>query len=89
MDMLDYRGEAVVHVIRPLRCVQCWCFCCLQVRSLNGVAVGTITKKWSGLVKEYFTDIDNFGVSFPMDLDVNMKATLLATTMLIVTHDLR
>ncbi|XP_077536245.1 phospholipid scramblase 2-like [Haemaphysalis longicornis] len=140
MDMVDYRGEAVVHVIRPLRCVQCWCFCCLQelqvqappgtpigfvsqrcslcyptftvydrfykpaltivgplctqslpcacdvkfeVRSLNGVAVGTITKKWSGLIKEYFTDIDNFGISFPMDLDVNMKATLLATTMLI------
>ncbi|KAH9375975.1 hypothetical protein HPB48_016568 [Haemaphysalis longicornis] len=145
MDMVDYRGEAVVHVIRPLRCVQCWCFCCLQelqvqappgtpigfvsqrcslcyptftvydrfykpaltivgplctqslpcacdvkfeVRSLNGVAVGTITKKWSGLIKEYFTDIDNFGISFPMDLDVNMKATLLATTMLIVSSSL-
>ncbi|KAH9375888.1 hypothetical protein HPB48_008962 [Haemaphysalis longicornis] len=141
MDMVDYRGEAVVHVIRPLRCAHCWCFCCLQqlqvqappgtligsvsqkwslcypiftvydrfhkptltiagpfctqslpcacdvkfeVRSLNGVAVGTITKKWSGLVKELFTDADNFGVSFPMDLDVNMKATLLAATMLIL-----
>ncbi|KAH9375990.1 hypothetical protein HPB48_021477 [Haemaphysalis longicornis] len=57
-----------------------------QVRSMNGIAIGAITKKWSGLVKEYFTDIDNFGVSFPMDLDVHLKATLLATTMLIVSN---
>jgi hypothetical protein len=26
---------------------------------------GKITKKWSGLLKEGFTDADNFGVTFP------------------------
>ncbi|XP_077536268.1 phospholipid scramblase 1-like [Haemaphysalis longicornis] len=140
MDMYDHKGTSVIHLTRPLRCVQCWCFCCLQeltvqappgtniayvyqncsicyptftiydrnykpaltivgpmctqsmpcscdvkfeVRSMNGVVIGAITKKWSGLIKEYFTDADNFGVSFPKDLDVNLKASLLATTMLI------
>ncbi|XP_064642030.1 phospholipid scramblase 2-like isoform X2 [Lineus longissimus] len=45
--------------------------------------VGKISKQWSGLVREYFTDADNFGVNFPMDLDVKMKATLLGAVFLI------
>lgn len=32
---------------------------------------------------EMISDADNFGVTFPMDLDVKMKATLLAATFLI------
>jgi hypothetical protein len=36
-------------------------------------------------VKEAFTDADNFGVgvSFPLDLDVKVKATLLGAVFLI------
>ncbi|XP_036354549.1 phospholipid scramblase 2-like isoform X1 [Octopus sinensis] len=45
--------------------------------------VATISKEFSGLVKEMFTKADNFGISFPMDLDVNMKATLLGSVFLI------
>ncbi|KAK3598596.1 hypothetical protein CHS0354_039618 [Potamilus streckersoni] len=45
--------------------------------------VGCITKQWSGLVKEAFTDADNFGVSFPMDLDVNIKAVMMGAVFLI------
>ena len=30
-----------------------------------------------------FTDADNFGISFPMDLDVRVKATLLGALFLI------
>lgn len=45
--------------------------------------VGMITKQWSGLLKEAFTDTDNFGVSFPKDLDVKAKATLLGAVFLI------
>ena len=47
--------------------------------------MGKISKQWSGLAKEVFTDTDNFGISFPLDLDVKMKATLLGAVFLIVS----
>ena len=47
--------------------------------------VGKISKQWTGLIKEHFTDADNFGINFPMDLDVNVKATLLGACFLIVS----
>ena len=34
--------------------------------------VGMISKQWTGLIKEAFTDADNFGISFPLDLDVKV-----------------
>jgi len=49
----------------------------------DGQEVGKITKQWSGLAREAFTDSDNFGINFPMDLDVRCKATLLAAVFLI------
>jgi len=47
--------------------------------------VGKISKKWSGLIREAFTDADNFGIQFPMDLDVRMKAVMLGACFLIVS----
>ena len=35
--------------------------------------VGKITKQWTGLGKELFTDADNFGINFPLDLDVKVR----------------
>jgi len=56
-----------------------------QVLSKDGsVQVGKITKQWSGLIREAFTDSDHFGISFPLDLDVHMKAVLLGACFLIV-----
>jgi len=45
--------------------------------------VGKISKQWTGVMKEAFTDADNFGVNFPVDLDVKIKATLMAAVFLI------
>jgi len=45
--------------------------------------VGRISKQWTGLIKEAFTDMDNFGITFPMDLDVRCKATLIGACFLI------
>lgn len=67
------------------------CFTCnicgdveFDVTSTDGeTQVGRISKQWTGLVKEMFTDADNFGVAFPMDLDVKMKATMLGAVFLI------
>ncbi|CAG0899734.1 unnamed protein product [Cyprideis torosa] len=54
-----------------------------EVKNMSGQKVGKISKQWSGLVKEAFTDADTFGVSFPMDLDVRTKATLMGAVFLI------
>lgn len=64
------------------------CSCCsdvnFELKSLDeGSVVGKISKQWSGAVKEYFTDADNFGVQFPMDLDVKIKAVILGACFLI------
>jgi len=50
----------------------------------NGSRVfGKITKKWSGLLKEGFTDADNFGVTFPGEWSIEQKAVFLGTIFLI------
>jgi len=49
----------------------------------DGMVFGKITKKWSGLMKEGFTDADNFGVTFEPSCDYNLKAILLGAVFLI------
>ena len=57
----------------------------LQVFTKDGTEVGKVTKQWTGFVQEHFTDADNFGINFPMDLDVRVKATMLGALFLIVS----
>ncbi|XP_036377524.1 phospholipid scramblase 1 isoform X1 [Megalops cyprinoides] len=45
--------------------------------------IGKISKQWTGLLREAFTDTDNFGIQFPMDLDVRMKAVMIGACFLI------
>uniref|UniRef100_A0A1A9W564 Phospholipid scramblase n=1 Tax=Glossina brevipalpis TaxID=37001 RepID=A0A1A9W564_9MUSC len=54
-----------------------------NILSLTGENIGKISKQWSGLAREIFTDADFFGIIFPLDLDVRMKAVLLGATFLI------
>lgn len=81
----DAAGNIVLRIEGPC----CTMSCCgsdvdFQVLSADGaVEVGKISKKWSGLAKELFTDADNFGISFPMDLDIKMKAVMIGACMLI------
>ena len=82
----DASGHPVLRIEGPF----CTCSICgdveFDVISKDGAQkVGKITKQWSGLVREAFTDADNFGISFPMDLDVNMKAVMLGACFLIVS----
>ncbi|XP_067380166.1 phospholipid scramblase 2-like isoform X1 [Channa argus] len=139
MKIKDNMGREVIRLIRPFRCVSCWCPCCLQemevqappgttigyikqdwhpflprfsiqganketVMKLEGPCfacnccgdvnfelkgkdsdkpIGRISKQWSGLLKEVFTDTDNFGIQFPLDMDVKMKAVLMGACFLI------
>lgn len=80
----DEAGKPVLKIIGP--CLFCDCLLDIEFEIWNlerSVQVGRITKQWSGLLKEVFTDADNFGISFPMDLDVKIKATLLGAVFLI------
>ncbi|CAK6952841.1 phospholipid scramblase 2-like [Scomber scombrus] len=138
MKIKDNTDREVIRLIRPFRCVSCWCPCCLQemevqappgttvgyvkqdwhpclpkfsiqganketlmklegpcfacnccgdvnfeLKSKADQTIGRISKQWSGLLKEVFTDTDNFGIQFPMDLDVKMKAVLMGACFLI------
>uniref|UniRef100_A0A8C3YL15 Phospholipid scramblase n=1 Tax=Catagonus wagneri TaxID=51154 RepID=A0A8C3YL15_9CETA len=78
------RREDVLKITGP--CVVCSCCADIdfEIKSLDDKhVVGKISKQWSGLVREMFTDVDNFGIQFPLDLDVKMKAVMLGACFLI------
>uniref|UniRef100_A0A9J7YIG0 Phospholipid scramblase n=1 Tax=Cyprinus carpio carpio TaxID=630221 RepID=A0A9J7YIG0_CYPCA len=62
----------------------CECKCCSDVMSLDKTSViGRISKQLTGFEAEAFTDADNFGLQFPMDLDAEIKAVVLGGCFLI------
>ncbi|KAK7483136.1 hypothetical protein BaRGS_00025632 [Batillaria attramentaria] len=54
-----------------------------QILTTDKNQVGEISKQFSGLLKELFTDADNFGIKFPLDMQVDLKANLLGSVFLI------
>jgi len=83
-DILDAHEEKVLEVVGGV----CICSCCadipFEVRSADGTKIGDIIKQYGGYVQEAYTDADNFSISFPKDLDVRAKITLLACLFLVV-----
>uniref|UniRef100_A0A182J931 Phospholipid scramblase n=1 Tax=Anopheles atroparvus TaxID=41427 RepID=A0A182J931_ANOAO len=82
-NIKDQHGDTVLIIRGPC----CQCSLCGDVKFLvlskDGTEVGKVTKQWTGFVQEHFTDADNFGINFPMDLDVRVKATMLGALFLI------
>ncbi len=76
-SVLDGSGREIFQLFGPI--LHPWTF---EIRK-NGMEYGKITKKWSGLLKEGFTDADNFGVSFPTGWDIKVKALFLGAVFLI------
>lgn len=84
LTIQNEKMEDVLKIVGPF----CACKCCsdvnFKVMSLDEVTeVGMISKQWTGLMQEAFTDADNFGIKFPLDLDVKIKAVLLGGCFLI------
>jgi uncharacterized protein YxjI len=73
----DGSGQEAFQLFGPI--LHPWTF---EIRQGDS-AVGKITKEWSGLLKEGFTDADNFGVKFPADWDIKLKALFLGAVFLI------
>uniref|UniRef100_A0A8D0GHU9 Phospholipid scramblase n=1 Tax=Sphenodon punctatus TaxID=8508 RepID=A0A8D0GHU9_SPHPU len=54
-----------------------------EVLSVDGTPVGRICRQWTGWMRESYTDADNFGIQFPLDLDVKMKALIMGACFLL------
>ncbi|XP_033096331.1 phospholipid scramblase 1-like [Anneissia japonica] len=85
LELLDAHDRPVFDIQAPCCCrmIQCPCGCTDDVEinildSKSKERVGVISKQWAGVAKECFTKADNFSIQFPMDLDVKMKAALIA-----------
>jgi len=76
-SVMDTSGRPVFEIKGPA--FRPWTFLIKE----NGREIGKITKKWSGFLKESFTDADNFGLEFPVNLDVPLKSLLLGALFLI------
>lgn len=77
-------SECLFLIKGPCRCIPYCCRTDFKITSQDGYSkVGRLTKKWSGGLKEMFTDADNFGVEFPVHLNVDIKSTILAAVFLI------
>lgn len=74
VDATEGRGyEIHGPLFRP------WTFRILR----HGSECGMIRKKWSGSLREIFTDADFFGIQFPRDADVRLKTVFLGAVFLI------
>lgn len=73
----DSTGREIYKIFGPF--IHPWTFRILK----NDREVGKISKKWTGLGKEVFTDADNFNVTFPSNINIEQKAILLGVLFLI------
>ena len=80
-DVEDATGNVVAGILGPF--LRPWTFQIL----VDGQQRGAIRKRWSGFLKEMFTDADNFSVDLAELDDPELKARALAATVLIdVVH---
>ena len=70
-------GEEVVEILSPW--LRIWTF---EAR-FQGQQVGCIRKKWGGLLREWWSDADTFGVEFEAHLPAEARRLLLVAAFLI------
>lgn len=81
----DQDGEVVLRVQVPSKMSCCSDMEFEVVDESSGAVVGEIRKKWAGFAQEFFTQADNFGVTFPATMNVTHKALLISVCFLIVS----
>lgn len=78
-DLIDPRGRVFASVRSPI-----WRLWTFPILDAAGRERGVITKKWSNLLQEYFTDADNFVIDFGGDgWSAAERALILAAAILI------
>jgi uncharacterized protein YxjI len=73
----DNSGNEIYKIIGPI--FHPWTFKIMK----DGKELGKISKKWSGIGKEMFTDADTFNVQFPNDASDEEKKIFVGATFLI------
>ncbi|MFC1890585.1 phospholipid scramblase-related protein [Thermodesulfobacteriota bacterium] len=77
-DIEDAAGQVVARIDGPL--LHPWTFNVVR----NEMEVGKIVKRWSGLLKEGFTDADTFGLEMDSpDLPIDLRKTIVGATFLV------
>ena len=56
-----------------------------DVYTSDDVHIGKVAKEWGGYIQETRTEADNFGIEFPIDLDIKCKTVILGALFLIVS----
>lgn len=82
-SLLDQERDPRLAVRGPCCHWGCMSDLVFQVMSPDGSEVGRICKQWGGFLREGLTDADTFGIWFPSDLEVKMKALMLGTCFLL------
>lgn len=78
-SVMDQAGNEIMRIKSPF--LKLWTFKLLVGENEE---VGRISKKWSGMMKEMFTDADNFGVEvFDENTPDDVKKILLVATFLV------
>jgi hypothetical protein len=67
-DLCDAEGKAFAFVKAPI-----WRLWTFPILDISEREIGVITKKWGGLLKEFFTDADRFGVQLPQEFTWQQK----------------
>jgi len=76
-DLLDERGHVFAKIASPF-----WRLWTFPVFDPEGNPLAVITKKWSGLAREMFTDADNFTIDFGgHGWSLSQKAVLFAAAL--------
>ncbi|KAM3615747.1 uncharacterized protein V6R79_007246 [Siganus canaliculatus] len=82
--ILDGMRVPVLKIKRPGCDFMCMSDVIFEVMSLDGSAVvGQINRQWRGFLEECSSTADHFDISFPMDLDVKIKAVIIGACFLI------
>ncbi len=76
-SVLNTAGNEIFRIVGPF--FRPWTFLIHK----EDREVGKISKQWGGILREAFTDADQFGVQFPPGLDVQTKSILLGAVFLI------
>jgi len=77
LDVLDAQGNLLCSTNAPIWTP--WTFLFYD----GEMALGAVRKQWSGLLKETFTDADNFMVEFSDRANLNVRILLLCSALLI------